>query len=284
MDQAYYIRLGVEAIKQMLSQEHALVWSEVEAKAADQRWEGVASRVDPHNLSAARVRLRAEGLIAESAAATRGGRSIPVLHLADLRRRRRAFEDAAKRKRLLQARYLSWAVGSRGRPGLFGPGGEDALYRSLLETAPYGYRLIKPEGGTVAELFNQPVPVGPLDNAALLQLLNDEGIPIGTVVTLFEVKNIRHWIYPRSLELHQLLDKAAQLQMLHSGLSFVPVLVCRRAHTTTIYMARDLGFQVLQTYTQFLMPRSDLNLDHLEEVQRELGISIFSCTEVPTIR
>jgi hypothetical protein len=268
VDKAYYIQLGVDAIMQMVAQEHALIWSEVEAKAADRRWEGVGRRVDPHNLSAARLRLRGKGLIAESTATTRGGRSIPVLHMADLRRRRRAFEDAAKRKRLLQARYLSWAVGSPGRPGLFGPGGEKVLHQSLLEAAPHGYRLIKPEGGGVAELFNEPVPVGPIDNVAIVQVLNDVGVPIGSVVALFEVKNIRDWIYPRSSELHQLLDKAAQLQLSHPGLSFMPVLVCRRVHTTAIYMARDLGFQVLQSYNQFIQPRSDVVASSLTRCER----------------
>lgn len=271
VDRLYYVRLGMEAITQMVDQEHAVVWSEVEAKAADRAWPGVGRRVDPHNLSAARLALRTQGMIAESHAVSRGGRSISVLHMADLHRRRRAFEDAAKRKRLLQARYLGWAVGTTGRPGLFGPGGEQVLYRSLVEAARHGYRLVRPEGGHVGELFDEPVPIGPLDNVAFLQLVDKQGFPTGSLVILFEVKNIRDWIYPRAPELHQLLDKAARLQLQHPDLPFVPALVCRRAHTTAMYMAQDLGFQVMQTYTQFILPRHDLDSAHIEEVRQELG-------------
>ena len=248
-----------------------MVWSEVEAKAADRAWEGVARRIDPHHLSEARVRLREQGHISETTASTRGGRDIAVVHFTDLHRRQRTFADAAKRKRLLQARYLGWAIGTPGRPGLFGPGGERVLYHSLLDAARYGYRLVRPEGGPIADMFDEGVPVGPLDSAAYLQLVDEHGFPAGTIVVVIEVKNVRDWIYPRARELHQLLDKAAQLQLRHRDIRFVPVLVCRRTHYTTFAMAQDLGFHVLQTYTQFIQPRHDLNSAHLEEVRQELG-------------
>jgi len=120
-------------------------------------------------------------------------------------------------------------------------------------------------------MFGKPVPGGPLDNAAYLMLTDTQGRPTGVVTVLIEVKNVRHWIYPDSAELYDLLDKAARLQIANAGHPFVPVLVCRRAHSTTFEMALQLGFFVIATRAQFLLNVQGVNLAHVQQVDQELG-------------
>jgi hypothetical protein len=142
-----------------------------------------------------------------------------------------------------------------------------------------GYYLLKPGGGQVEYLFQRRVPVGPLDNGAHLQLLDEIGRPSGTVTVLIEVKNIREWIYPETRELYELLDKSAQLQERYPDISFVPLLVCRRVHLTTGRMAKDLGFFVVATWMQFVQPHADIDVAHFEEVRHGLGLTDLRLTE-----
>jgi hypothetical protein len=267
---AEWVRLGREAILQLLEIEHAVVWPEVEAKIADKKWEPLGLRIQPHHLTSARQQLRDEGVITTTSDTTRGGRVVPVMHLADVEGRRRKIEDALARKRLLQARYLAWAVTLH----LLGPAGEQTTHSSLLKVAPVvGYRLERPEGGEVTSLFGAPVEGGALDGAAHLQLVDGSGVPTGVATVPLEVKNVREWIYPGSERLHQLLYKAAILQVAHPGVSVVPVLVCRRAPWSTFRMAKALGFYVADAKAQFLPVREDVSQEHVEEVRVELGYS-----------
>ncbi len=262
--------LGRKAILELLEEEHAAVWLEVEAKVADHAWHSLRRPVQPHHLTTARTQLRREGVIKESPGATRGGAAISVLHLADLRRRKKAFERAAARKRLLQARYLSWAV----RRNLLGPAGERVAHASLVDVAPAaGYRLERPEGGPVASLFGAPVPGGPLDGAAHVQVTDMSGITRAVVTILVEVKNVREWIYPDSERLHQLLYKSARLKERHPDVPIVPVLVCRRASYMTFTMAKAFGFYVADAKAQFVPRRQDVTPTHVNEVALELGFS-----------
>ncbi|MBI4494232.1 MAG: hypothetical protein HY690_15695 [Chloroflexi bacterium] len=242
---------------------------EVEAKLADHPWGNVPQGVNPHHLTAAKRQLLAEGTIQEVSTVTRGGRSVTVLAL--VARPKRAFSDAAARKRLLYTRYIGWATISGKHPNMIGQAGERVSHASLLAAAPSGYHLVNPDGGEVRTLFGKAVPGGPLDDAAHLIVLDTQGRPVANVTVLIEVKNIRHWIYPDSSEVYDLLHKAAQLQINDPSLLFMPVLVCRRAHITAFKMAKDLGFFIIQTRTQFILPLAELNLDHLKEVQQELG-------------
>lgn len=55
-----------------------------------------------------------------------------MFHSPNLAGRRRAFETAAARKRLLYARYLGWAEGSGREPGrLISPAAERVLHATL---------------------------------------------------------------------------------------------------------------------------------------------------------
>jgi hypothetical protein len=117
------------------------------------------------------------------------------------------------------------------------------------------------------------VPGGPLDNAAWLTLPDEAGGLPKTFLVLVEAKNLRQWIYPRTQELHQLLSKAAAVQVAHPDIPVMPVLVCRRAHYLTNVMAKSLGFYVIQTYHQYVRPAvadTAAGLRLLDEVNSEL--------------
>jgi hypothetical protein len=122
------------------------------------------------------------------------------------------------------------------------------------------------------------VPGGDLDDSAYLTVLDEDGIP-RPITLLIEVKNIRHWIYPSSSELYQLLDKAARLQLAHPDLFLLPVLICRRANYVTFVMAKSLGFWVMYMTYQPILPHSSVSARALGEVCRGLGYNIVATSD-----
>lgn len=134
---AYYVNLGVTALTELLAQEHAVVWGEVEAKASDRRWGNLPTTIDPHHLTHARRLLHNE-LFIEVTEPTRGGRPVTVLIPRELERRKRNIEAAAARKRLLQARFYGWAQGTSTEPARIGPAGERVVHASFRDAAPRG--------------------------------------------------------------------------------------------------------------------------------------------------
>jgi hypothetical protein len=260
------------AIVDLLKHEHAVVWLEVEAKLAEHPYPGMKHGLNPHVLSIARTQLLAANIIESVAEPTRGGRIIEVSALTDRHLRKTAFEIAAARKRLLQARYLSWGVTSSKAPNMIGVAGERVARASLRATdAHIGY---KPHSnnGEVTILFGQPVPGGPLDDVTYLMALDNDR-PVALTIAI-EVKNIRHWIYSSSDELFQLLDKCARLQTTYPNERIVPCLVCRRAHLTAFKMAKDIGFIILSTDVQPILPRAEVPPADLSEVVQELGYNL----------
>lgn len=263
-----WVDLGKETIVRLLQAEYAAVWPEIEAKCADWPYPPNRYPIQPHHLTTARKELRTEGVTRELSDITRGGRDIPYITLREVDRETEAIKEAAARKRLLQARYLSWAVTLQ----LLGPAGENAAHAALMTVAPQaGYRVVRPEGGNVAGLFGQPVEGGPLDDAAHLQVVDNRGIGTGVVTVPIEVKNVREWIYADSARLHQLLYKAARLQQRFPDVGIVPVQVCRRAAYNTFKMARAFGFYVANANAQFLPQREDVTPTAVEEVRVGLG-------------
>jgi hypothetical protein len=261
-----YVQLGREAILHLLEVELAAPWLEIEAKIADRPYEPVGIRVEPHHLSAARARLVGTGTIVASTGPTRGGSEVTVFHLAGHSGRR--LEDAMARKRLLTARYYGWARGTRTRPGRFGPAGEAAVYAAMLAAAPSGYTIDSP-GGQVPTLLGVPLS-GPLDAAAHYLTRDAAGLP-GRVITVpVEVKNLRDWIYPSSGEIYQLLSKAAIVQQSVPDRAVAPVLVCRKAHITSMRMAKEIGFFIIPIERQYV---HQVEEDALIEIRAELGLS-----------
>jgi hypothetical protein len=265
-----WVALGREALLALLDREHAVVWDEAEAKLSDVAPPAV--HVDPHHLTTAKLLLLDEGIIAEATERTRGGRSIGVFHRIDVSGRATAIAKASARKRLLHARYLRWTTGDKSTAAIIGRAGEESLHNSIRAAAPAaGYRLVRPDGGQVRSLFDDDIPGGPLDHAAYLATVLDNGHPGETVLVPIEVKNRRGWIYPNSSQLYQLLYKAAALQEAHPETGIVPLLVCRRhAHTARV-MAGELGFVVIQAKAQFIAYPSDAAQEHLTQVRNELG-------------
>jgi hypothetical protein len=101
------------------------------------------------------------------------------------------------------------------------------------------------------------------------------------VTVLFEVKNTRSWIYPAAPELYQLLHKAAFLQTAHPGQPIVPVFACRRAHQTTFWMAKQLGFVAIEMNIQFA---GDVDQTDLLEVRNELHFVDLTHGSDPSLR
>lgn len=275
----YYRALAREKILELVERELALIVpAEVAAKLSDRPVLTLPPRVrgiDVHHLQPAWNELVRNGRLQRIDEHTRGGRRISVITPGDHTGRTRAISDAAARKRLLHARYLSWASGSPSTPGIIGPAGERIVHQALSAAAPTGYRLVNPAGsGQTTALFGQPVPVGPLDNAAHLLTLDADGMPAGTITVLIEVKNVRQTLYPGDDEVHQLLDKAAQLQLRHPNHAFLPVLVCRSAHHTTINLANTIGAYVINTKQQFISTYVDPT--KLAPVVTELGYDLVA--------
>jgi len=154
---------------------------------------------------------------------------------------------------------------------------EHVVHASLLAAAPYGYRMLRPDGGEVPRLFGVPVPGGSLDNAAFYTGMGVDGTPLPPVVVSIEVKNVRGWIYPSTQELYQLLEKSARLQIAHPDQRFMPVFVCRRMHPSLGWMAKHLGFYAIATWRQYIRPvvaADETGLRLFNEVDSELGYNL----------
>lgn len=266
--------LADAVVRDVVGRELAFGARELEAKVADRKW-GDFPTIQPHLLTPATASLRREGLITYEGAATRGGGFQRVFVIADPSK---AATRVAGRKRLLLARYRTWATAGRDwNPSPIGSALERVVHASLLETAPFGYRLLSPIVGEVRELLGSRVPGGPLDNAAWLTRLDGTGMPMRSVLIMVEAKNLREWIYPRTQELYQLLDKAASVQVAHPNIPIVPVLVCRRFHYTTGVMAKQVGMHLIETKTQFVRPvvlSVDDGQRKVNEVVNELGYDV----------
>jgi hypothetical protein len=270
-----------EAVVELLADELAAPVVEVEARICDRPWRDQPKPIDPHLVTKARKDLETSGLIDRVEATTRGGGSVALLQPNPIPPgKTRAAQDAAARKRLLLARWRSWSRGTQHMPNLIGAGGEAVVHQSLVGASPFGYRLVQPSRGEVATLYGDPVPGGSLDNAAWLSPMDVRTqTPLGmTFLVPVEVKNVRHWLYPNHEEPFQLLHKAAGLANAHPEHPVLPILVCRKAHYRTLLLARDLGFLVFQTRSQYVQPSERIREGRFEEVRAELGFEDLQLT------
>ena len=219
--------LAATGIVELLETEGAATQPGMEAKLADAKYAKFDSPIHPHHLTTARNRLLDAGVIERINERTRGGQIVATFVLADPSK---AVLRIAGRKRLLHRRYLSWSSAAAtewGAPPI--PAAlERVIHRSLLEAAPRGYHLLRPDGGEVGQIAGRPVPGGSLDNAAFHTGVGVDGLPGTTKLMPIEAKNVRQWIYPRTQELYQLLDKSARLRVANPDLPVMPIFVCRR--------------------------------------------------------
>lgn len=247
-EQSEYVDRARTVIMDTLNQELAVVRLELEARVSEHFYVGHASNIDPHHVTTALRELKSDNLIQRVTAPSRGGHQIETIQPANRTNRSTAIDRAAARKRALYAKYTGWAQGTVRHPqGLIGPAGEQAVRSAIL--AASALQPLAPGFGEVNTVLGVQLS-GPVDSAGFL-VPQIAGIPQAAVTAIFEVKNIRGWIYPQSPELFQVLSKAVELQTAHPNLPIVPILVCRRAHETTFWMAKQLGFIVIAMERQY---------------------------------
>ncbi len=205
-----------------------------------------------------------------------------MIHPADTRGKKELIRVASKRKRALHGYTETWARPTgRFRSGIIGEAGERVARASFAVAATHGVRPVAPDATEVARLFGEPVPGGALDHAVWVDQLDEYGRSTGSIFSPVEVKNIRHWIYPRSHELFQLLHKAALIQQGHPDIDVCPVLVTRKRSWTADQMSRDLGFRIFDLHKQFVLPIADVPEDRVEAIRAELGYADLTRTDQP---
>lgn len=274
-----YTELAESRIYETLREEFAVVHLELESRLAERYWQGATNHnIDPHHITNALRNLRAGGAIEWVSGKTRGGHELETIQPTDRAGRGTKIDRAAARKRLIYARYTGWAQGTKRHPhGLIGPAGEAAVRSALIESG--SLQPAVPGFGETSELLGVKL-AGALDSAGFIVPIV-RGMPLTPITTIVEVKNIRSWIYPSSAEVYQLLSKAVQLQVPNPNQLIVPILVCRRAHRTTFWMAKQLGFFVIDMNRQFT---GDVEDDALLSVRNELHFNDLYAGTGPSLR
>ena len=263
-----YVQRAKAALHVLLASEHALVEREATARLGEHHHASSGKNLDPHVTGLALrelARAREILLITET---TKGGHRITTIQPADRSRRGTAIDKAAARKRALYARYLGWATGTvRHRHGLIGPSAETATRAAIIASA--ALQPATRDAGQVSKILGVTLP-GAADSGGYINpIVND--LPQPPVTVLIEIKSIRDWIYPSSSELFQVLHKCVLLKQANPTQPVVPILVCRRAHKTSFWMAKQLGFVIIDMQAQYLGDSSDVDEEALREVRSELG-------------
>jgi len=278
MEEHEYVERAKKRILEVLDTEKAVVVLELEARLSEAGYADSGLNINPHHVTSALRDLTRAGDVLRASGPTRGGAEIDTIQPANQRGRTTAIAQAAARKRLLYARYRGWAQSSVRNPsGLVGPAGEEAVRAALRASG--ALQPAHPEFGPVSSLLGITL-TGPVDSAGFLVPFS-QYLPGQPVTVLVEVKNLRGWIYPNSAELYQLLSKATALQQAHPDQPIMPVLVCRKAHETTYWMAHQLGFVVIAMDTQFV---GTVDEDALNQVRTELHFQDLRHGHGPSLR
>uniref|UniRef100_UPI003F495642 hypothetical protein n=1 Tax=Amycolatopsis sp. CA-082387 TaxID=3239918 RepID=UPI003F495642 len=276
LDKAGWVALACTAIEQIFEEQLVMPHAELEARLWDRGWREPGNPKPlpffPHILTLAQNELRRDGRIQHIAHSTKGGRAVDLLSTANTRLRTTAISRAARRKGMLYARYDRWVPS-------FGDAGESVVAHSLTEAMRRGdgFTPVAPDRrfGEISRIGTLTFP-GPVDNGAWQTVIDPAtGLAVPHLV-LIEVKNRRLTLYPRHAEVHQLLHKAALAAEAFPGQPIVPALICRRGHSWLFWMAKDLGFRVLQTRRQFFTLPDKTNPRYLTEVQEELGFDLHA--------
>jgi hypothetical protein len=249
-DEADRLLRAKDHLRALFATEFVLVKAEAIARLGERYHSRDLRNIDSHVTGRALNEMRLAGeIVIDSNVPSRGGHLVDTLRPADTRRRKTVIAAAARRKRALYARYLSWANSTRRYPnGFLGPAGEAATRAAIIASA--ALQPAAQGAGPVSQLLGVRLP-GAADSAGFMSPLIG-GIPQPAVTVIFEVKNIRDWIYPSNFELFQVLRKGIVLQQARPEVPIVPILVCRKAQITTFYMAQQLGFLVIEMGAQFV--------------------------------
>jgi len=190
-DPAEVSRLNIakRRLLDLLDEQLAVVKTEAIARLGEGYHRGDTRNIDPHVTGLALRQLTQSGTIfTELPVPTRGGARVATIQPTDQRKRTTAIRAAAGRKRLLYARYLGWASGTRRSPhGLIGPAGETAVRRALIEST--ALQPASPAAGPVSEILNVRLN-GAADSGGFMNPLRG-GLPQPPVTVLIEVKSIR---------------------------------------------------------------------------------------------
>jgi hypothetical protein len=276
---AEYDARAADRIREIIADQHAVVRREVESRISEGYWSSSGQNINPHHVTNALRDLVQSGELEWVTGPTRGGTQIETLQPTNRAGRADRIDRAAARKRLLYGRYLGWASGTKRHPrGLIGPAGEAAARSGILESG--SVLPTEPGAGAVARLLGLRLP-GPLDSAGVTVPISGDGVPGGAVTLLFEVKNIRQWIYPSAPEPYQLLAKGVLVQQARPDAALVPILVCRKAHVTTFYMAKQMGFMVIDMGRQFI---GAVEEDKMLEVRNGLWFTDLALGDGPSLR
>lgn len=275
-----WVQLGIGEVIGLLDKQLAVPAPELLARLSEQgvpKDDGRRLQLDPHVLTEATTQLRNLGIIGEWDHTTKGGLTVPLWVPADWTGRATYIQRAVRHKGMLYARYRRLASNNMGEAG------ETILRRSLGEAGRHLVPCV-PGFGECGELLGVPL-FGPLDSAATVITQAANGLPVVCTVPM-EMKNRRLTIYPIHKECHQLLAKAAVLQIAHPDHPIVPVLVCRRAHPRLFWMAKDLGFLVHETGRQYTRLPKGTTPAHVEVLRTELGLTDLTIVndKTPLIR
>lgn len=273
---ADYQARAVDRVREILATELAVVRREIESRISEGYWQSSGQNIDPHHVTnAVRFLVEERGELEWVKTPTKGGAQIATLQPVNRTGRATKIDQAAARKRLLYGRYMGWASGTKRYPqGFIGPAGEAATRAGIKDSD-----VVIPT--SASHPLNVPVP-GPLDSAGFILPLDVNGVPGTPVTLLFEVKNLRQWLYPGAAEIYQLLAKAVVVQRARPDAAVVPVLVCRRAHVSLFWMASQLGFMVIPMDCQFI----GLHVEESKylEVHNELHFNDLKLGNGPSLR
>jgi hypothetical protein len=220
--------------------EGAFIWPEVSVRLGEQDWIARSGdpdldrcprrNLDPHHLRWARRALTAQGMLRDEPRNFGSGITVPCLVYVpalESRGRKTEVERRAAHKRRLYHRYLAWTQ----NPDLCGRVAEKVTLASLRATEGL---VVDPalKIGHVRELEGRRIEAGPLDAAGhvVTSYSPMRSVPFGV-----EVKNVREMLYPKSLEVWDLLGNIAPYP------DVLPMLVTRRLHYTAYKMLEDLG-------------------------------------------
>lgn len=263
---AEWVRLARDRINDVMASEYACVRPELEARIAEAHYRSSGNNIDPHHITTALRELTQTGTLRYRDTHSRGGHRITTIEPTDRHGRSTKIDRAAGRKRVLYARYLSWALGNKANPhGYIGTAGEAAVRQAVIQSTALQPAARHAE--EVSQLHGVDLG-GPLDSAGYLTTSKDGSPILSDIVTvLFEVKNIRNWIYPSAEELYQVLGKAVLLQTAAPMVNVLPILICRRVHETTYWMGGQLGFLTIELEGQYVGP---VPQDQVNDLRSEL--------------
>lgn len=274
-----YVLRAKDRLRELIDIELAIVKAEAIAKLSETYHRRDPRNIDAHHVGPALDELVTAGELIQVSEPTKGGQAIATFQPAQQKLRTSRIATAAARKRALMARYNSWALGSIRHPhGLIGPAGEEAVRLAVLASS--AIQPAAPNAGAVSEILGIKLP-GSADSGGYMNPIV-AGLPQPPVTVLIEVKNVRGWIYPNSSEIYQVLFKCLVLKRNHPSVPVVPILACRAAHMTTFWMAKQLGFVVIDMGAQFV--GRQVEEGPLLEVRNELGFGDLTRLTGPSLR